>query len=369
MGLWEVEVLGRGGLLTWTLSCVFWALLVVGRIILAKKPSSGLLACTLTRDLGRSCLSCPFANEAREGFFASVEVVEETLVRGCRIDNEDGFFVTDLRKSGSVGERCVSLAADDAVLAVAAAGSLRGLVGDLCLVTWGDLLILGDAGVFSFLVASFVGFTFVCVSNLGAGGALSCFAAECFSALACCACFAESMTPLIFAGPPLMLATGDVGVFGEGFETVGDLGAGFVGSLVGGGLMGCAVFVVCKVVAGGGPVLPLGFMFFTIVAALLLSVSLDEVDFGSWPCNFPDERASPRFLAFGVAEVALGAFEGVPGSAKEEPFNILPNPPSTVPLVEEGALASWGRVSCFMSESVRVVEDLSRLPPSTIAFS
>jgi hypothetical protein len=264
---------------TWTLSCVFWALLVVGRIILAKKPSSGLLVCTLTRDLGLSCLSCPFASEAREGFFVSVEAVEETLARGCRIDNDDAFFVTDLRKSGSVGERCVSLAADEAVLAVAAAGSLEGLVGDLGLVTLGDLVILGDAGVFSFLVASLVDFTFVSVSNLGAGGALSCFTADCFSALACWACFAESMTPLIFAGPPLMLATGDVGVFGVGLEMTGDLGAAFVASLVGGGLRGCAVFVVCKTVPGGGPVLPSGFMLFTIEAALVVSVSL-EVDFG-----------------------------------------------------------------------------------------
>ena len=77
---------------------------MVGRIILAKNPSSGLLACTLTLDLGRSCLSCPFANEAREGFFAKVEVVEETLVRGSRMDNDDVFFVIDLRESSSVGE-------------------------------------------------------------------------------------------------------------------------------------------------------------------------------------------------------------------------------------------------------------------------
>lgn len=166
-----------------------------------------------------------------------------------------------------------------------------------------------------------------------------------------------------------MLATGDVGVFGEGLEMTGDLGADFTASLVGGGLTGCAVLVVCNVVAGGGPVLPSDFMFFTIVAALVPSAPFGAADFGPWFCNFPDDRASPRFFALGVAEVALGALDGVDGSAKDEPFNILPNPPSTVPLVEEGALASCGRVSCFMSESVLVVDDLSRLPPSTIAFS
>lgn len=84
------------------------------------------------------------------------------------------------------------------------------------------------------------------------------------------------MTPLIFAGPPLILATGEVGVLGEGLEMIGDLGADLVASLVGGGLIGCAVLVVCKVVAGGGPVLPSGFMFLTIAAALLLPLSLVE---------------------------------------------------------------------------------------------
>lgn len=113
---------------------------MVGRIILAKKPSSGLLICALTRDLGRSCFSCPLANEAREGFLPSVEVVEDTLARGCRIDNVEDFLVIDLRKSGSVGDKCVSLAADEAVFAVAAVGSLDGLVGDFALTTLGDLL-------------------------------------------------------------------------------------------------------------------------------------------------------------------------------------------------------------------------------------
>jgi len=165
-----------------------------------------------------------------------------------------------------------------------------------------------------------------------------------------------------------MLATGEVGVFGEGLEMIGDLGADFTASLVGGGLTGCAVLVVCKVVAGGGPGLPSDFMFLTIVAALVVSVSFEAADLGVWFCNFPDDRAPPRFLALGVAEVAFGAFDGVDGS-NEEPFNMFPNPPSTFPLVEEGALASCGRVSCFISDSVLVVEDLSRLLPSTIAFS
>lgn len=152
---------------------------MVGRIILAKKPSSGLLICVLIRDLGRSCFSCPLAREAREGFFASVEVAEETLARGGRIDKFDDFFVMVLRNSGSVGERCASLAADEAVFAVAAVGSLESLVGVLVLMT------LGDAGVFSFFVASIVGFDLVWASSLGTGGTLSCLVVDFVSALAC----------------------------------------------------------------------------------------------------------------------------------------------------------------------------------------
>ncbi len=83
------------------------------------------------------------------------------------------------------------------------------------------------------------------------------------------------MTPLILAGPPLILAMGDVGVLGAGFVRVGDLGAGFVViCLVGGALTGRAVSVVRRVVVGGGPGL-LDFIFSTIVAALISSFGLE----------------------------------------------------------------------------------------------
>lgn len=143
------------------------------------------------------------------------------------------------------------------------------------------------------------------------------------------------MTPLIFAGPPLILATGEVGVFGEGLEIIGDLGIGLVASLVGGGLMGCVDLVACRVVGGGGPGLPSVFMFLIILAAFAVPFSLEgESRLGF--CSLPEDRASPRFFAFEVSELVLGVFEGV--SAKAEPLSILPSPPSRVPFVDEGAL-------------------------------
>lgn len=141
--------LGRGGLLTWTLSCIFCALLVVGRIIRAKNPSSGLLV--LTRDLGRSC---PLLRDAREVFLASIDVVDDVLARGGRVDTAEGLLATGLRASASVGDLCVScLAADAAVGAVAAAGSFVGFVGDFGSSFPASLTAFGEAGACSFLPA------------------------------------------------------------------------------------------------------------------------------------------------------------------------------------------------------------------------
>ena len=140
----------------------------MGRIILARNPSSGLLA-VLTRDFGLSYLSCPLARDAREDFFVNVDVLNEVLARGCRTDNVDGFLVTDFRKSGSVGDRCESLAAEDAVLAFIPAGSLTGLVGDFDFTALGDLAAFGDAEAFSCFATSLVDFDLSCVSTLGAG--------------------------------------------------------------------------------------------------------------------------------------------------------------------------------------------------------
>ncbi len=95
------------------------------------------------------------AKEAREVFLASVPVVDDVLARGGLIEIVEGLFAIDLRLSASVGEICAScLAAAEAVVAVAAAGSFVGLVGDF------GRTALGEVGFLSFLtgrVACFCG--------------------------------------------------------------------------------------------------------------------------------------------------------------------------------------------------------------------
>lgn len=179
----------------------------------------------------------------------------------------------------------------------------------------------------------------------------------CLSALACCACFAESMTPLIFAGPPFMFDTADdVGVFGEGFDKVGDLGSCLVAILVGRGLTGCAVLVVCRRVVGAGPgLLPsAGFIFLTISPALEVSLSLAG-DLGNLWRARGDERPPSRLSTWGEI---LGGFEGVFDS-KADPFSIFPKPPSLVPLLEGAFLGTLtvslpapdsARAGCFLSK-------------------
>lgn len=209
--------------------------------------------------------------DAREVFFASIPepVEDEILARGGFIEVVEGLFVIDLRGAVSVGECCAScLAADAAVGAVAAAGSLAGLVGDLGRTVLGDFGSFGEVDVGSFFMDWLL--CFACRLNLG-GGAIACglfvFADLCSAAsLASCARLAESMTPLIFAGPPLICAIGEVGVFGDGLEVRGDLEAGFDFALdaglvticfTGGNLADCVVFVDCTLFGAGPDFFPL----------------------------------------------------------------------------------------------------------------
>ena len=68
----------------------------------------------------------------------------------------------------------------------------------------------------------------------------------CFSALAWCACLADSTTPLILAGPPfIFVMAGEVGVFGDDFAMVGDVGSCLVAILTGRDFVACAVLEGC----------------------------------------------------------------------------------------------------------------------------
>lgn len=130
----------RGGVFTSTLSCVLLALLAVGRIILARKPSSGALPpAMLILDLGRSwpfwfCID----NDGRDSFFftvveVSVEVVvfvdpptrdaDVWLVSLFKVDGlRVRVAVLLARLGGLAGPVPPSFAAEAAVGAVAAAG-------------------------------------------------------------------------------------------------------------------------------------------------------------------------------------------------------------------------------------------------------
>jgi len=88
---------GRGGLLTKTLSCTFWALLAVGLIILARNPSSGLLT-ELTLDLG---LSWPLVKDACDALFASDDAVNVVVAFGCLVDDVDSRRETGFCRSNS----------------------------------------------------------------------------------------------------------------------------------------------------------------------------------------------------------------------------------------------------------------------------
>ena len=116
--------LALGGLLTSVFSWVLEALARVGLAIRARNDSSGFV---LSLDLGRS----PLARDAREDFFARVDAVpaiatDETLAgRELREGLEAA-----LRAAGGAASPSV-LAAEAAVLAVTAEGSLAGGADDL----------------------------------------------------------------------------------------------------------------------------------------------------------------------------------------------------------------------------------------------
>lgn len=127
---------GLGGLFTSTLSCALLAELAVGRVILARKPSStGLVLALLTRDLGRSLFDCD-ESDGREDCLLRLEAVG-VEVRGDAVLSV--FRVDDFRVRPDEGvaarlgdwEAVPFFAAEDAVGAVMEAGRRTGRVGDL----------------------------------------------------------------------------------------------------------------------------------------------------------------------------------------------------------------------------------------------
>jgi hypothetical protein len=218
--------------------------------------------------------------DARDAFFARVDVVDDMLTRGGRIEAIDGFRAAGL-PTVSVGEFCAScFAAAEAVVAVAAAGNFPGTVVGRGLAEVGDLTLLGDVGVCSFLAVTAVALVLEGVDVFSGGGCdLTCLSVCTFAAsLAFCASFADSITALILAGPPLMCIFGEVGVRGEGWVTMGDLGTAFeLICLVGGALIGRALSVVFSSVGGGGAgLLSLACCIFsTMVAAFDWSLSFE----------------------------------------------------------------------------------------------
>jgi len=130
----------------------------VGRVILARNPSSGALPTLLVRDLGKSCAPDCDARDALELFFASNEVVAE--LGGLAVDllccDVAAFLALVVavglaRLAGRLGP-VLALATEAVVCAVAAAGRRAGLVGDR-----GRILLVGDVGDVSFLTPLLVG--------------------------------------------------------------------------------------------------------------------------------------------------------------------------------------------------------------------
>ena len=130
----------------------------MGRVILARNPSSGALPTLLVRDLGKSCAPDCDARDALELFFASNEVVAE--LGGLAVDllccDVAAFLALVVavglaRLAGRLGP-VLALATEAVVCAVAAAGRRAGLVGDR-----GRILLVGDVGDVSFLTPLLVG--------------------------------------------------------------------------------------------------------------------------------------------------------------------------------------------------------------------
>lgn len=181
------------------------------------------------------------------------------------------------------------------------------------------------------------------------------------ASLAFWASLAESMTPLIFAGPPLMFNLGDVGVLGDGCVTMGDLGTGLgLICLEGGALMGCAFSVVFNVVVGGGPgLLSFASCILSIIeAAFDLSLGFEGDVREGFCCSWPEASARPRFVALEGLFGASGVF-----SRKADPFRMVPKPPCSSAPFEVG-LGSGTDWTPFL-----ITGGFSVISLSTTAFS
>jgi hypothetical protein len=130
----------------------------VGRVILARNPSSGALPTLLVRGLGTSCAPGCDASDARELFFASDEAVAE--LGGLTVDlccwDVATFLafavpVALVRLADRLGAE-LALATEAVVCAVAAAGKRTGFVGDR-----GCVLLVGDVGDVPLLTPLLVG--------------------------------------------------------------------------------------------------------------------------------------------------------------------------------------------------------------------
>ena len=133
-----LDTLVFGGVFGSTFSCVLFAELAVGRIILARKPSSGDRALALTRELGLSCALLLWGErETREGCLRTVvvrEVVAPVGLLGFKLDGLRFNVVVAVPArldAREVGPPVPRRAADEAVCAVIEGGRLTGRVGDL----------------------------------------------------------------------------------------------------------------------------------------------------------------------------------------------------------------------------------------------
>jgi hypothetical protein len=130
----------------------------VGRVILARNPSSGALPTLLVLGLGKSCPPDCDASDALELFFANDEAVAE--LGGLAVDLLCCDVATFLALAVAVGLArlagrfgpVLALATEAVVCAVAAAGRRAGLVGDR-----GRVPLVGDIGDVSFLTPLLVG--------------------------------------------------------------------------------------------------------------------------------------------------------------------------------------------------------------------
>jgi hypothetical protein len=146
-----INFFSLAGLCIWSFSWVFWAKLAVGRVILARNPSSGTLPTLLVRDLGKSCPPDCDTSDALELFFANDEAAADLLCCDVATFLALAVAVVLVRLAGRLGP-VLALATEAVVCAVAAAGRRAGFVGDR-----GRVLLVGDVGDVSFLTPLLVG--------------------------------------------------------------------------------------------------------------------------------------------------------------------------------------------------------------------